>query len=206
MDINTSIELLKRMPAGKSRYEWDNFAREQDGSFPRQLRSVLESAVALQSDRKHCLAEIDLLKYDASNEPDLVRAEILARLNQVQIDKLTLQIAAIDQELGYINGWLDEYDINQLNDIADQFEADEGDHWSQVIGKKMAVELLSIQHTTPESIGQSARLPLVDFKKAVIVTTQLATFIKDTTQETEATLYPAAADGLAGAASETPSA
>lgn len=64
-------------------------------------------------------------------------------------------------------------------------EADDRQHWITVIGKKAAVDLLTLGKVQPEHMLEMAALPLDDFREAVKIATGTARKLNDITAEAE---------------------
>ncbi len=64
-------------------------------------------------------------------------------------------------------------------------EADDRQHWITVIGKKAAVDLLTLGKVQPEHMLEMAALPLDDFREAVKIATGTARKLNDVTADAE---------------------
>jgi hypothetical protein len=64
-------------------------------------------------------------------------------------------------------------------------EADDRLHWITAIGKKAAVDLLTLGKVQPEHMLEMSALPLDDFREAVKIATGTARKLNDVTAEAE---------------------
>lgn len=191
MDIQTASELLDIMPTDRSDYEFRNFVLDQHGSFARQLRAVLLEKEQLTVQLTELQCEVELLKLEATEEPcSAKRADIIARRNSSSIHQINRYIKGAEQKLAQCDAWLDEYDVDQLREVAAEFNDQESEHWPEYLGKHAAVEVLALNHSTKDTMMTMSQLPFSDFKKAVTLTAQLATFLKETTIQAESALFP----------------
>ena len=190
MDNKTATDLLNRMPIERSNYEFRNFNLELFGSFPRQLRSVLIEREALNDQIVELEAEIELLRLSPTSD-DVKVAALESQRNLAKINQMSRKLYGLKQNLAQINGWLDSQDADAMKEAASNFEDHESEYWTDVLGRAGAIDLLAIGRTRPDTMTKLAQLPLADFKKSVTIISQLANFLKDTTEQAEATLYPA---------------
>ncbi len=189
MDINTVSDMLNSIPISRSKYEFKNFNLETYGSFPRQLRAMLLEKETLHYERQEAEAEIELLDHEIatadSNISAIVKKRLSARINQAK-----RRMVDIDQKIKQVDDWLDHQDPEECQDAIDNFEEYESDHWTDVLGREAAIEVLAHGRTQKVTMAQLGQLPLADYKKSVIIIAQLANFLKDITEKTESTLYP----------------
>lgn len=189
MDNKTATDLLSRMPIDRSNYEFKNFNLEMFGSFPRQLRSVLIERETLNNQIAEIEAEIGLIKLSPKSD-DVKVAALESQRNLARITQMTRKLNGLKQNLAQVNGWLDSQDTEAMKEAATKFEDHEGEYWTDMLGRAGAIDLLSIGRTRPDTMDKLSQLPLVDYKKTVTIISQLANFLKDTTEQAEATLYP----------------
>lgn len=64
-------------------------------------------------------------------------------------------------------------------------EADDRQHWITVIGRKAAVDLLTLGKVQPEHMLEMAGLPMDDFREAVKIATSTARKLNDITADAE---------------------
>lgn len=190
MDISIVSDLLDRMPASRSNYEFKNFKIDQYGSFPRQLRAALIEKEQLTDAKAEIDAEIGLIQLNISQLPTDDSKEFLVLKSSAQLNQLMRQSKDIAAQIAQVDSWLDQLDMEECNTAVDNFEDREGDYWTEKLGKDAAVELLAINHVKNSTMTLLSQLPFSDYKKAVIITAQLATFLKETTEQAEAVLYP----------------
>lgn len=189
MDIKTVSTMLNSIPTSRSNYEFKNFNLEQYGTFPRQLRAMLLEKESLHFLQLEIEGELELLEHEIATA-DSALAPILRKKLARQISQLDRQLIDIKQQTKQVDDWLDNQDPEECQDAIDNFEDYESDHWVDALGREAAVEVLAHGRTQKDTMAQLSQLPLVDYKRAVIVIAQLANFLKDTTEKAEATLYP----------------
>jgi hypothetical protein len=189
MDINSVTAMLNSIPTSRSNYEFKNFNLEQYGTFPRQLRAMLLEKETLHNSLSEIEAEIDIIITEAAQAP----AEKLAAVNKMtasKVNQLNRTIVDLKQQMKQVDNWLDLQDPEDCQDAIDNFEEYESDHWTDTLGKEAAIEVLSHGRTQKSTMAQLSQLPLVDYKRAVVIIAQLANFLKDTTEKAESVLYP----------------
>lgn len=198
MDIKIASELLDGMPISRSSYEFKNFNIEQHSTFPRQLRAALLEKEQLTDQLVDLNADVDLINLDTKDAISLgnERGEIIARRNDARINQLRRSIKDVEQRLSQIDEWLAAYSVDECRNAVSEFEQTESDYWTEDIGKRSAIELLALDHVTRETMTMLNQLPLVDYKKAVIITAQLATFLKETAFVAESTVFPQQSNSL----------
>lgn len=189
MDINTVTAMLNSMPTDRSNYEFKNFNLEKYGTFPRQLRAMLREKEGLHFQQLELEAEIELAQHEIATADSSV-ADIIKKRNTARINQLSRHLLSIKQQTKQVDDWLDLQDPEECNDAIDNFEEYESDHWTDSLGREAAIEVLAHGRTQKETMAQLSQLPLVDYKRAVVIIAQLANFLKDTTEKAEATLYP----------------
>lgn len=185
MDINSVTAMLNNIPTSRSNYEFKNFNLEQYGTFPRQLRAMLLEKESLHSQLLETEADIELANAGGTSDSAAHGKQVLAKnllLNRRLVD--------IKQQMQQVDNWLDLQDPEECQDAIENFEEYESDHWTDSLGREAAIEVLAHGRTQKSTMGQLSQLPLVDYKRAVIIIAQLANFLKDTTEKAEATLYP----------------
>lgn len=191
MDIKIASELLDNMPISRSNYEFKNFYVEKHSTFPRQLRTVLLEKEQLNDRLVELNGEIELLNLETEEELKISsRGSLVARINDAKINQLRRAVKDLEQQLLQVDKWLSSYTIEECKNAIDEFEQTESDYWTEELGKQSAVELLSINHIRHETMAMLNQLPLADYKKSVIITAQLATFLKETAFVAESTVFP----------------
>lgn len=192
MDIKIASELLDSMPISRSAYEFKNFNIERYSTFARQLRAVLLEKEQLTDQLIELNADIDLINLDTKEAIQLSdeRGEIIARRNDAKINQLRRLITDLEQKMSQVDAWLNSHSLDEFKDAVSEFEQSESDYWTEDIGKRSAIELLALDHVTPETMDRMNQLPLADYKKAVIITAQLTNFLKETAFVAESTVFP----------------
>lgn len=192
MDISVVSDLLDQMPSSRSHYEFKNFNIDQYGSFPRQLRAALVEKERLTDLKAEIDAEIGMNNASLAKLPDDEIKEFIILKMTAKNNQLFRQSKDFAAQIEQLDSWLDQLDIEECNDAVRSFEDREGDYWTEKLGKDAAVELLALNHVKDTTMTLLSQLPFSDYKKAVVITAQLATFLKETTEQAEAVLYPQA--------------
>lgn len=189
MDNKTATDLLDRMPIERSNYEFRNFNLELYGSFPRQLRAMLLEREQLNDEIVDLQSQIELLSLETL-PTDAAQANAISKSNLSRRNQMNRALVGLTQKLTQVNGWLDDQDVDQCKDAASKFEDHESEYWADLIGRAGAIDLLAIGRTKPDTMQKMSQLPLADFKRTVMVISQMANFLKDTTQQAESALFP----------------
>lgn len=191
MDIKIASDLLDRLPISRSNYEFKNFFVEKYNTFPRQLRAVLVEKENLSDELTILNADLELLNLETEKaSQDTERGHIIVRRNEASINQVRRKIDDLQKRLKQVDDWLSSYSLDECRNAIQEFEQTESDYWTEELGKQSAIELLSVDHVRQETMARLNELPLADYKKAVIITAQLATFIKETTMVAESTVFP----------------
>lgn len=206
MDIDKVRQILDGMPV-KSDYEFKHFEIEVQGSWHRQMRYALRLKEDLHDQLERALAEAELVetahgrvdKDHPKPERDARRRILAADLSRINrhADDLEKQMAQVDR-------WLDGHKPEECADAANTFEQGESEHWTEQLGRELGVELLSDMKSSKGSMSKMSMLPLADYKKAVLITNQFATFMKKTAEQVESMLMPNKPAELPTAASAAP--
>jgi hypothetical protein len=184
MDIARTRQLLDSIPA-RSDYEFRNFEIESQGSWHRQMRYVLSQKELLADEIEIALAKIDLSTHQVSQIKDKTEQAIRKRISDAEINVINRNLTDLRQKIAQIDAYLATYDDSELEDIARGFEQSESDHWAELLGREVGVEVLSDKQASKHSLMQLSLLPLADYKKSVIITNQFATFLKKTAEQAE---------------------
>jgi hypothetical protein len=184
MDITRTRALLDGIPA-RSDYEFRNFEIESQGSWHRQMRYVFTQKEELEDEIAWLIAQIDLNNHQASTAKDKTEQAIRQRMADAENHGLNRKIKMLQHKLSQVDAYLATYDDGELEDVARGFEQAESDHWAEILGREVGVEVLSDKHASKQSLMQLAMLPLADYKKSVIITNQFASFLKKTAEQAE---------------------
>lgn len=184
MDIAKTRELLDSIPS-RTDYEWRNFEIESQGSWHRQMRHVLRQKEQLTDAVERVSAEMDLAEYQLSRIVDTKEQAIKARIVAANNNGLARERSDMLQQLAQIDAWLATYDESEFDDVVRGLELNEGDSWSETLGREIGVEVLSDKQASKDTLMQAAMLPLADYKKSVIITNQFASFLKKTAEQAE---------------------
>jgi len=154
-------KLLKNIPIGRSQYEFDNFIIGSSNSAARQVRALLLE----KEEAERQLAQL-------ADHPDTTR----------YADTLKKELSQIDEFLG-------QFDEEQIAAVLSNFEDEEGDYWAETLGKAAAIEVLTIDKVSPETLARLALLPIEDYKTSVEFTNRIIQYIKQTTAQLEKELF-----------------
>jgi len=187
MDITRIRALLDSIPA-RSEYEFRNFEIEGQGSWHRQMRYVLAQKEQLEDEIAWLTAQIDLANHQASAVKDKTEQSIRQRMADAENHGVNRKIKSLRQKLAQVDAYLSSYDDSELDDVARGFELSESDHWAEILGREVGVEVLSDKQASKDSLMQLAMLPLADYKKSVVITNQFANFLKKTAEQAENSL------------------
>jgi len=80
---------------------------------------------------------------------------------------------------------LENEEIDELELVIKNWEFNEREYWPNYLGKQAAIEILTIGHTTVETMTKMAQLPEDLYVKATQICVKLANTIKQVTQEAE---------------------
>jgi hypothetical protein len=192
MDIDKVRQILDGMPV-KSDYEFKHFEIEVQGSWHRQMRYALRLKEELHDRLQEAAAEAELAetaidrvdKDHAKHERDARR-----RILQSNLSRINRHVDDLEKELAQVDRWLDGHKPEECQDAANTFEQSESEHWTEQLGRELGVELLSDMKSSKGSMSKMSMLPLADYKKAVLITNQFATFMKKTAEQVESMLMP----------------
>jgi len=187
MDIARIRSLLDGIPA-RSEYEFRNFEIESQGSWHRQMRYVLGQKESLTDQITVLQAQIELNEHLAAQVKDKTEQAIRQRIAAAENNGLRREITKLQQQLAQIDSYLETYDDSELVDVGRGFEQSESDHWSELLGREVGVEVLADKQASKTSLMQLSLLPLADYKKSVIITNQFATFLKKTAEQAEGSI------------------
>ena len=202
MDITRTRALLDGIPA-RSDYEFRNFEIESQGSWHRQMRYVFTQKEELEDEIAWLTAQIDLNNHQAGTAKDKTEQAIRQRMADAENNGSNRKIKALQQKLSQVDAYLATYDDSELEDVARGFEQAESDHWAEILGREVGVEVLSDKHASKQSLMQLAMLPLADYKKSVIITNQFASFLKKTAEQAENSVSQSRPSTMPTAAPET---
>lgn len=178
MDITQARKILDALP-DRTDYEFKNLELEALGSWHRQVRYVLAQYESLTDQIDGLDADIHIMANEAAAD------KYSKRKLQSQINAKRRQMRQLRQRLSQLQEWLDSYSDDELAAVPNTFEGSESDHWSESLGRTMGADLLSDSHVHNDTMMRLSLLPLPDYRKAVLISNQFATFIKRTTEEVE---------------------
>jgi hypothetical protein len=166
MDINEITKILDSLPTGRSDYEFEHFFLESQPTPARQIVSVMREIEFLHS-------EVERLSSEQKTE------------GQLDVRRLIIETT---QKLDQAVAWFDNIDPDMRNAIISEYSAQEGEYWSNYLGRQAAIELLTIGKTTKETMNRMSCLPVESFEDAVRICVRYASLIKNTTAAVEETL------------------
>ena len=189
MDIDTVRTLLDQLPT-RSDYEFRNFELESQGAWHRQLRYVLAQKEQLTDRQSEIDALIGLANYELNHVSDPMERMLREKIAAAHISQMKRELADIRLRLTQIDTWLDAQTPAEYAAVTKNFEKDEKSHWSEQLGKQLGIELLSTHQASKESMTQVSLLPLSEYKQAVIISNQFASFLKNTAERAENSVAP----------------
>lgn len=154
-------KLLKNVPIGRTQYEFDNFVVGASNSAARQVRDLLVEKEELERQVSEFGVEAAGSRY---------------------ADDVNKRLAQIDSFLG-------QFDEEQLANVLDNLEAEEGDHWAETLGRAAAIEVLTTDKISQETLTKMALLPIEDYTKSVEVSNRIIQYIKQTTSQIERDMF-----------------
>lgn len=89
----------------------------------------------------------------------------------------------IQKSLEIMETWFKSVDNPEK--ILANYENEESEYWSQVLGRDAAIEIISIGKTTAATMAKMSLLPLEDFEESVRICIKFAELIRDTTERVE---------------------
>lgn len=154
-------QLLKNIPIGRSQYEFDNFIIGSSNSAARQVRALLVDKEEYERNLAQITTHGDHSRYS---------------------DQISKELAQIDEFLG-------QFDQEQIESVLANFEDEEGAYWAETLGKAAAVEVLTNDKVSAQTLAKLALLPIEDFKSSVEITNNIIQYIKQTTAKLEKELF-----------------
>lgn len=154
-------KLLKNIPIGRSQYEFDNFVIGSSNAAARQVRALLVDKEEYVRKLAHLVDSVDDPRY---------------------VDRMKKELAQIDEFLG-------QFDEEQISSVLSNFEDEEGDYWAETLGKAAAVDVLTNDKVSAETLANLALLPIEDFKTSVEITNKIIQYIRQTTTQLEKELF-----------------
>ena len=158
MDINEITGSLNSLPLGLSRFELTNFLLERHPTPARQLAEVM-----LEIER------------------------INGRLNRNQFDD-DREYKMLEQRYDMLSEWYDSMSADERIAILSAYENEESAYWTNVLGRKAAIEILTAGKASFDTMDRMSLLSSEDFEQAVRICTRYARMIADLTQIAENTV------------------
>lgn len=161
--------LLDKVPTGRSRFELDNFLIEAYPTPARRIAAILTEAESLAAKVASCEASLKNMNEDAAS--DTVR---YLRTSKAKLAQLT--------------EWLSSIGESDIEEALARYEEEEPEYWSNHLGRKAAIEILTVGRTRYETMDMMASLPVHAFEEAVRICARYARLITDTTEAAEQTV------------------
>lgn len=158
--------LLDMIPVGRSKFELDNFLIEAYPTPARRIAAILTEAETLAAKVSACEASLKNVKDEAA--VDTVR---YLRTSKAKLAQLTEWLSSIGEE--------------EITSALSRYEEEEPEYWSNHLGRKAAIEMLTGGRTRYETMDAMASLPVHAFEEAVRICTRYARLITDTTEAAE---------------------
>lgn len=105
--------------------------------------------------------------------------------SDLETETKTFEKNCLQEERKKLVKFLKGQDFQQLEDAITNWEFVEQEYWTQFLGKKAALELLTFGKTTFETMSLMVKLPEANYVKATQICVKLANTIKTATESAE---------------------
>jgi hypothetical protein len=105
--------------------------------------------------------------------------------SDLETETRTFEKNCLQEERKKLVKFLKGQDFQQLEDAITNWEFVEQEYWTQFLGKKAALELLTFGKTTYETMSLMVKLPEANYVKATQICVKLANTIKTATESAE---------------------
>jgi len=163
MNITEISKHLDQINTGQSDFEFENFFIE---TFPTRARQLV--AVMLEIEDLH----------------SQITAAELSGNTQITVRKLT----QLKQKLNRLYNWYESIPAKERTEILKNYENEESAYWTNVLGRQAAIEVLTDQKTSAETMNNMSNLPVDEFEEAVRICSKYTALIQDTTESVENSL------------------
>lgn len=167
MSIREISSLLDALPIGRSTYEFENIYLDQCPTMARRLVAAMEELEILYAEQLQLTEQINNTTCDGEKI-------ILHR-----------KIAKSRQQYEQLKTWYDSIDKRDKDHFLRQYENEESEYWANYLGRQAALELITLQHTTKQTMDKMSLLPVEAFEEAVRICIRYSTLIKDVTVSVE---------------------
>jgi len=168
MNISEITEALDNFATvEQSNFEFENFFLD---NYPTKARQLI--AVMLDMEKTHA----ELL--DLKNELAIADKPGVKILLHRAVD-------STDKKLSRLYEWYSAIPSQDRTSILENFENEEPEYWSHVLGRKTALEILSNQRTSNATMDAMTKLPVDDFEEAVRVCIKYTALIRHTSESVE---------------------
>lgn len=185
MRLDEVQKILDKLAGTRSDYEFKNMVLEQQCSFPRRVEAALREKERIMAALQEAQIKIALDKYRTSTITDEIERSLVERLNVAKNIPLQREIIDLEGDLSQIDEWLNGISEQDLRTIPEDYEQCEREHWTTTLSRTNAIDILIKDNPSHETMSMLSYLPVEDFRKAVQLTVQFATFIRDTTMRAE---------------------
>ena len=161
-------KILDNLPIYRTNFEFKNFWIDTYPTSARLIASVL--------------AEMELLHI---NKENLVLSLEKADLPAGEIRRNRRQIKIIDQQLEQFNNWWQKLSDQEKNIDANLLEKQEKEHWIKFLARQSAIELLTTDRVSTQTMSKMTNLDDNDFAASVKLCIEFMRMIKTTTVNIE---------------------
>ena len=170
MSILEISKALNSIPTAQSDFEFENFFIE---TFPTRARQLV--AVMLEIEKLYA-EKLDLelsINNDSNNNDDIV---------------LKRRLITTTQKLNRLHNWYATIPSKERNEILKNYENEEPTYWANVLGRRAAMEVLTDQRTSKETMDAMSNLPVNEFEESVRICVKYVSLIRNTTEDAEYTM------------------
>ena len=160
--VFTELDLLKP----RSDFEFETFFLGKWPTPARQMIGVMEEILKVSAE----LAELQ-------NNP-VQPTEILKRR----------KILVASKNLDQLQTWWQGFTSKERIAILKNFENEEPEYWTTVLGRQAALEILSQKQTNPDTMDKMIRLPTDLYETATRICNEYITMVTEVTESVEASM------------------
>jgi len=168
MNILEISQALNNIYISQSNYEFENFFLETYPTKSRQLVAVMVEIEKLYSQHFSLTESLNSGLVDSAHTTMLQR-----------------EIHSIKQKLDRLHNWYQAVPADERSAILANYEAEEPIYWANVLGRAAALEVLSTQHASKDTMDAISNLPLDDFEEAIRICNKYSLLLRNTVEDVE---------------------
>ena len=172
MNISEIVQALNNISIAESNFEFENFFLETFPTKSRQLVAVM--------------AEIEKLYSQHLNLTESFKSQVMYDRNVIILQR---EISSITQKLDRLYNWYQSIPADERDKILANYEAEEPTYWANVLGRKAALEVLSNQHTSKETMDTMSNLPPDEFEEAIRICNKYTLLLRNTVEDVENNMF-----------------